>query len=98
MRAPVAVYIDDRVAGSLATEKDLELAERGIEQAKYIRDDVVQRLVRDAAGHAPEFLVQIHDMGGLMFGLTNTGRLFSTDLAGPWEEIPGPQFPDGLSG
>lgn len=101
MRAPVAVYVDDRVARTMATEKDLEMAERGIEQVKYIREDVVKRMVSDATGYqAPEYLIQIHDFGGLLWGLSNYGRIVTTDTSGgEWDEIRRPDFnDDGLSG
>jgi hypothetical protein len=86
VRAPTAVWIDDRVAGGLPTEKDLELAERGLEQVQYVREDIVKRMITDAAGRAEQQPVQLTFGAGLLWALMNNGRIFMTDTSGFWEE------------
>ena len=76
MSAPPIVWIDERIAGGLAQAKDEELAERGVNQIRYIAQDRVNDLVRAAKG-PDEFLVQIANSAGMLFGLTNYGRLFA---------------------
>lgn len=90
MRAPVAIFLDDRVAASVPTEPDLEMAERGIEQVKYVREDVLQRLVRDAAGQAQQYPVSLTFGAGLLWALMSNGRIFMTDTTGAWEEYATP--------
>ncbi len=97
VRAPTAVWIDDRVAGQMATEKDPELAERGVEQVQYLREDIVKRMLADARG-AEEVVVQIsqrrneRDQDRLAL-LTNYGRIF-VEVTGGWKELPGPGMAD----
>jgi hypothetical protein len=96
VRAPVAVFIDDRAAGTLPTEPDAELAERGIEQVKYVRDDIVQRLVRDASGYKEAYPVQLTFGAGLLWALMNDGSIYMTDTSGHWEQYAPP--PEGMDG
>lgn len=99
MSAPEQVWIDERVARGMATEKDLELAERGIEQACYVRDDVAADMVRQAAGHLhAETIVQIASVVPdaeraleRITVLTSRGRLF-IQVVGGWKELPGPEL------
>jgi hypothetical protein len=77
----------------MPTEKDAELAERGIEQVLFVRDDIVKRMITDARG-GDEVVVQIgqrrneRDQDRLTL-LTNYGRIF-VEVTGGWKEIPGP--------
>lgn len=78
MSAPPIVWIDERIAKGLAQAKDEELAERGVNQIRYIAQERVDHLVRAAKG-PDEFIVQITDseVRGFLYGLTNYGRLFA---------------------
>lgn len=97
MSAPEQVWIDERVARGMAGEKDLELAERGIEQVCYVRDDVAADMVRQAAAHQPdEFIVSIWGRRNernqdRVVALTNHGRVF-VEVTGGWRELPGPEL------
>ncbi len=82
----------------MATEKDAEMAERGVEQVKYIRDDVVHRLVQDASGQAAEFAVQLVFGSDLLFALMNNGRIWMTNMDGNWEEYRSPGMADFADG
>ena len=93
MRAPTAAWIYARVDGQKATEQDAELAERGVEQVLFVRDDIVKRMIADARG-GDEVVVQItrrrneRDEDRLAL-LTNYGRIF-VEVTGGWKEVPGP--------
>ena len=77
----------------MSDQKDLELAERGVEQVCYIRDDLASKMVREAAGAAAaEYPVQIISHGQLMVLLSNRGRLYGSNGDGNWEELPLPAF------
>ena len=76
MSAPPIVWLDDRIAGRLPQDKDPELAERGGSQTRYISQDRVTELVNAARGPG-EMIVQIQELGGILHGLTNQGRLFA---------------------
>lgn len=93
MRAPTAVWIDDRVAGTMPTEKDPELAERGVEQVLFVRDDIVKRMIADARG-GDEVVVQIGSRDNSrgqarLVALTNYGRIF-VETVGGWKGVIGP--------
>ncbi len=74
--APAIVWIDARIASGLSTIKDEELAERGVDQIRYVAQERVDHLVRAAKG-PDEFIVEITDSAGMLYGLTNYGRLFA---------------------
>ena len=76
MTAPAIVWIDERVAHGLPQAKDEELAERGVDQICYIAQERVNELVR-AAGGPEELIIQIQEVGGMLHGLTNLGRLMA---------------------
>ena len=76
MSAPPIVWIDERIARGLAQDKDPELAERGIDQIRYISQERVNDLI-NAARPPDEIIIQIQDVGGMLHGLTNQGRLFA---------------------
>ncbi len=76
MKAPPIVWLDERVAAGLPQEKDAELAERGINQIRYVTQARVNDLVNAARGPG-ELIVQIQTVGEILFGLTNQGRLFA---------------------
>lgn len=87
MSAPPIIYIDERIARGLAQEKDPELAERGVDQIRYIAQERVTELVR-AAGGPDELIIQIQNVGqhvgevGIdnLIALTNHGRLFAAEF------------------
>ena len=76
MKAPKVVWIDERIAAGLPQEKDGELAARGVDQIRYVAQDRVNDLVRAAMG-GEEFIVQISEAQGMLFGLSNLGRLWA---------------------
>ena len=76
MTAPPIVLIDERVARGLPHAKDEELAERGVDQISYVSQERVNDLVR-AAGGPDELIIQIQEVGGMLHGLTNLGRLMA---------------------
>ena len=90
MTAPPIVWIDERIARGLAQDKDRELAERGVDQIRYISQERVNALV-DAARGGEEFIVQLSGEG-LMYGLSNLGRVWAfmsedSDTAPAWHLI-----------
>jgi hypothetical protein len=95
VNAPPIVWIDERIARGLAQEKDPELAERGVDQIRYIAQDRVNELVRSA--HGPdEFIVQISTRVNeradqRLVALTNYGRLFC-EVTGGWKELALPEL------
>ncbi len=95
MSAPAIVWIDERVARGLPQEKDAELAERGVDQIRYVAQDRVNDLVNAARGSA-EFIVQIskreneHELERLV-ALTNFGRLY-IETVGGWTALELPEF------
>ena len=76
MSAPPIVWIDERIARGLPQAKDEELAERGVDQICYVAQERVNELVR-AAGGPEELIIQIQEVGGILHGLTNHGRLMA---------------------
>ena len=87
MSAPPIIYIDERIARGLAQDKDPELAERGIDQIRYINQSRVTELVR-AAGGPDELIIQIQNVAervadirqDKLIALTNHGRLFAAEF------------------
>lgn len=97
MSAPAIVWIDERVARGLPQDKDHELAERGVDQIRYVSQDRVNDLVNAARG-GDEFIVQIFTfpaedgcVGPDLIALTNLGRLFQRYEDG-WMTQPLPEF------
>lgn len=95
--APAVVWIDARIAGGLSTVKDEELAERGVDQIRYVAQERVDQLVRSAGGPA-EFIIQIFPfptgdgcVGPDLVALTTLGRLFQRYEDG-WMEQPLPDL------
>jgi hypothetical protein len=74
--APPIIWLDERVASRMPQQKDPELAERGVDQVRYIIQNRVNDLVAAARGPS-EFIVQIVDHSGMIFGLSNHGRLWA---------------------
>lgn len=75
MNAPPIIWIDERIAAGLPQGKDPELAERGVDQIRYIAHDRVTEMVSAARG-GDEFICNISAQGRLLYGLSNYGRLF----------------------
>ena len=83
MSAPAIVWIDERVAHGLPQAKDEELAERGVDQIRYVSQERVNELVQAAIGPS-ELIIQIVSLswedgdqaGSELVGLTSQGRLF----------------------
>ena len=76
MSAPAIVWIDERVAHGLPQAKDEELAERGVDQIRYVSQERVNDLV-NAVLPPDEIIIQIQEVGGMLHGLTNQGRLMA---------------------
>lgn len=76
MKAPSIVWIDERIAAGLPQDKDAELAERGINQIRYVSQKRVNDLV-DAARPPGELIIQIQTVGEILYGLTNHGQLYA---------------------
>ena len=94
--APPIVWLDDRIAGQLPQDKDRELAERGGSQTRYISQARVDDLIQAARGPG-ELIIQIQDVGGMLHGLTNQGRLFAYGQAlGIQDQLDG--VPEGTVG
>jgi hypothetical protein len=75
--APPIIWLDERVAARMATSKDPELAERGVDQVRYIIQNRVNDLVAAARGPL-EIIVQIHTYAaGVLYGLSSAGRLYA---------------------
>lgn len=95
MSGPSEIWIDERVARTLPSAKDEELAERGVHQVQFINIAKVRELVRKAGG-PDEFIVQItsrendRDLDRLV-ALTNFGRLY-IETVGGWKEFGLPEF------
>ncbi len=90
MNAPPIIWIDERIAAGLPQAKDEELAERGVDQIRYIEQHRVNELVSAARG-GDEFICQIavDNDGAMIFGLSNLGRLWifmkpSEHIGGEW--------------
>lgn len=87
MNAPPIVWIDERIAKGLPQEKDAELAERGVDQVRYVSQDRVNDLVNAAVGPS-ELIIQIQNVGehvgdigqDKLIALTNHGRLFAAEF------------------
>ena len=75
MNAPPIIWIDERIAAGLPQAKDEELAERGVEQIRYIAQSRVNDLVNAARG-GDEFICQLSASGRILYGLSNFGRLY----------------------
>ena len=77
MSAPPIVWIDERIAKGLPQAKDEELAERGVDQIRYVSQERVNDLVRAAKG-PDEFIIQLNvNAAGVLYGLSNYGRVFA---------------------
>ena len=92
MNAPPIVWIDERIAKGLAQAKDEELAERGVNQIRYVSQERVNELVNAAIGPG-ELLVQLNvTAAGVLYGLSNYGRVFcflqgDVDKSPRWELV-----------
>jgi len=84
--SPVDIWLDERIARGLPRVKDAELAERGVDQVHYIREDEVKELIR-RQGLPDEVLFQIvAGEGGRLYGLSNLGKVYGLGSEG-WEEV-----------
>ena len=96
MSGPDRVYIDARVARTMATEPDLEKRERGIEQLEYISNDAVQEAIRRIRSEyeqqpgGTEGIFGIVSWGAFLVVLTSEGRLLAQNGDGEWQELPPP--------
>lgn len=92
MSAPPILWIDERIAKGLPLDKDPELAERGIEQIRYVSQERVNELVNAAIG-PDELIVQLNvTAAGVLYGLSNFGRVFcflqgDVDKSPRWELV-----------
>lgn len=85
MSAPPIVWIDERIARGLPQDMDGELAERGVDQVRYVSQERVNALVSAARGPG-EIIIQIQNVGEILYGLSNQGRLFAQ---GEVDGVPG---------
>lgn len=87
---PPELWLDPRVLVSMKTEPDPDAA---VQLVKYISSEYARSLVRAAQG-GPEFFIQIQlGAAGIMFALTNYGRLFRQNAeVGVWEAVDVPDF------
>lgn len=76
MNAPPIIWLDERIAAGLPKEKDVELFERGVDQIRYVSQSRVNDLVNAAKG-GDEFIVQVDGASGMIYGLSNFGRLWA---------------------
>lgn len=88
MNAPPIIWIDERIAAGLPQAKDEELAERGVDQIRYVEQHRVNELVSAARG-GDEFICQVAASGRLLYGLSNLGRLYifikpEENIGGEW--------------
>lgn len=88
MNAPPIIWIDERIAVGLPQAKDEELAERGVDQIRYVSQHRVTELVRAAKG-GDEFICQVAASGRILYGLSNFGRLYiflkpEENIGGEW--------------
>lgn len=89
MSGPAEIWLDARVVGSMKTGPD---ADAGGQQLRYISEDRVGEMIRQASG-GDEFFIQILLDEGALIGLTNYGRIFHHEGdAAAWFEIPGPEI------
>jgi len=93
MTGPDEIWIDERVIRTMNLAPDGEANNRGIRQLRYMSSDRVAELVRSAAGGA-EFFIQLElSNGGIMFALTNYGRIYRQSVGAPaWEIVAVPDF------
>lgn len=79
MSAPPRVFLDERVAASLPeTPADAqESIGQDVNVIAYVREDVHLEAVRSVQVQADEIIVTISQAHGMLFGLSNLGRLFA---------------------
>ena len=79
-QAPAKVFIDPRVAFRLPASKgDAVEGQAGgtDEPVAYIRQDIYEERLRQAANVNQEIIISIQAVGATLFGLSNLGRLFA---------------------
>lgn len=79
-QAPEIVFIDPRVAFRLPASKEnaAEVQAAGSsDPVGYIRQDIFEEKLRQAANVDQEIITQIQAVGATLFGLSNLGRLFA---------------------
>ncbi len=79
-QAPELVFIDPRVAFRLPGTKAAaaEDAAGGTDEPiGYIRQDIFEDKLRQAAGVDQEIIIQVQTVGAILYGLSNLGRLFA---------------------
>lgn len=80
MSAPPRVFMDERIAARLPeTPADAqEEIGQDVDVVAYIREDVHLEAVRSASTwEGSELIVQISQAHGMLFGISNQGRLFA---------------------
>lgn len=87
---PPEIWLDQRVLVAMKTEPD---PDADLELVRYRSDQRVGDLVLAASGGA-EFFIHIQlGAAGIMFALTNYGRIFRQTLGvGVWEVVEVPDF------
>jgi hypothetical protein len=87
---PPVIYLDPRVLASMKTEPDPDAP---VSLVMYYSNEYTRALVDSARG-GDEFFIQIElSNGGIMFALTNYGRIFRQSVGAPaWETVDVPDF------
>lgn len=85
MSEPTEIWLDARVAKTLPTRKDDELAERGVDQVHYIHEAKVKEMLRQV-GPPEEMIVQVTGSPGILYGLSNLGNVYALGNDG-WEQV-----------
>lgn len=90
MNGPPVIYLDPRVLASMKTEPDPDAA---VKLVPYYSNEYTRALT-DAARGGDEFFIQLELAdGGIMFALTNYGRIFRQSVGAPaWEIVDVPDF------
>ncbi len=79
-QAPEIIFIDPRVASRLPTsqaEALEQLAGPDIKPIGYMREDIVTKRILAASSVDREILVMIQETGGILYALSNHGRLWA---------------------
>jgi hypothetical protein len=99
-QAPELVFLDPRVAFRLPSSKaNAAEAQAGgsSEPVGYIRQDIFEEKLRQAANVDQEIIIQIQVVGDILHGLSNMGRLFAyRDPIGIQDQLDG--VPEGIVG
>ncbi len=80
MKTPETIWLDPRVAARLPDSQAAaleQLAGPDIKPVGYMREDIVTKRIIAASNVDQELLVQIQETGGILYALSNHGRLWA---------------------